>query len=138
MITLTRTYTPEYPPLAEGYKWVFCNIEMNDETYGFRTNCREELIDEEVAAWLTAKHDDFCCEIYRYMYREANITKLDGETELEAWQRWEAEGCRNVSVVSLPITNTDISEVDDPAQGQEPEQTTSYVTVEKRKWRNTH
>lgn len=138
MITLTRTHTPEYPPLAEGYKWVFCDIEINGTTYGYRTNCPEDLTNEEVQAWLTAKHDSFCCEIYRSMYRDAIITKLDGETDLEAWQRWEAEGCRNVSIVAIPVTNDDISEVDDPAQGQEPETSTAYTVIEKRAWRNTH
>lgn len=121
MITLTRTYTPEYPPLADGYKWVFCNIEINGETYGFRTNCREELTDEEVQVWLTVKHDDFACEIYRYMYQGAIVTPNPGETLLDAWQRWVNDGCKNTATVI-----------------EDGKEETVETVIEKRAWNDTH
>lgn len=93
---------------------------------------------EDIPAYMESQIKSMRCGIYRKQYRDAIVTPIDGETMLDAWKRWEGEGCRNYTTVTLPEINADISEVDDPAQGQEAEATTTYTVIEKKAWKDTH
>lgn len=88
----------------------------------------------DIQSCLEANIDLYRCGIYRKQYREGKPESLT----IEAWKSWEAAGCRNVTITPLPEVNADISEVDDPAQGQEPTVSTTEVIIQKAKWRNTH
>lgn len=116
---------------------VFFTLADGDDAFKWHADI-PIMPEDDIQVYLESQIETLRCGIYRKQFREAQIAKLEGEMDLEAWQRWEAEGCRNVSIVALPVTNDDISEVDDPSQGQEPETTTTYTVIEKKAWRDMH
>jgi hypothetical protein len=67
---------------GEQFKW-HCDIQKIGMT------------EAEVQADLEAMIDELRCGIYRKQYMEAVIVKEEKETDLQAWQRWEANGCVN-------------------------------------------
>lgn len=54
-----------------------------------------EQTQEQLQSELEARIEEYRCGIYRKQYMEAVITKEQEETELQAWQKWEANGCVN-------------------------------------------
>lgn len=79
------------------------------------------MAETDIPAYLEAHIEEYRCGIYRKQYREAQFTKAEGETDLQAWQRWEGAGCKN--------TSTEI------VDGEE---TTVETVIEKRTWKDTH
>ena len=64
-------------------------------TYKWHGNT-PRLIGDALQAYLESRKEEYICGIYRKIYLDAEIIPQPGETELEAWQRWIAGGCKNV------------------------------------------
>lgn len=58
------------------------------------------MSEAQIQSWLEANIEKLRGEIYRKIYPEAVIVKFNDETDLEAWQRWISNGCKNIVVVN--------------------------------------
>lgn len=94
---------------------------LTDGADAFKWHADIPLATADIQAYLEANIDTLRCGIYRKQYREAQVIKLEGETDLQAWRRWEAEGCKN--------TTTEI------VDGKE---ATVETVIEKKAWKDTH
>jgi len=87
-----------YRPIDNDSQVTFFTLAANGATYKWHGNT-PRLDGDALQAHLESHREEYLSGIYRKMYQEAEIDPAPGETELEAWLRWIAGGCRNVRQV---------------------------------------
>lgn len=98
---------------------VFFTLTDGDDVFKWHGDIPSDTSD--VQAYLEANIESLRCGIYRKQYREAQVIKLEGETDLQAWQRWVNDGCKNTATVI-----------------KDGKEETVETVVEKRAWKDTH
>ena len=87
---------------ANGYRTIddasqvtFFTLSTQGATYKWHGNT-PRLEGDALQAHLEVHKEEYLSGIYRKIYLDAEIAQGIGETDIEAWQRWIAGGCRNV------------------------------------------
>ncbi len=97
----TITVTPNGYRIIDGNEQVtFFTLTVGGVAYKWHGNT-PRLEGQALADYLTAHAEEYLCGIHRKMYVEAAILPEPGESELEAWTRWIAAGCKNIRQIEV-------------------------------------
>ena len=104
-------------------KIVYFTIEYDGKDYKWHSKMKKDISD--VQSYLDSRSDYLKEGILRQQYHKANVPKLVGKTELESFEKWVSDGCKNAGVKGADI------------EGNE------YVikaeeTISKKTWVDTH
>ena len=99
---------------TDGYQWIYVTIDNVDgdtckyvTSQPFNGDSSGILSGDDLQSYVDAREDIYKTRILGIMYQDSKVPKLNGKSELESFEKWVSDGCKNTVVVTPAIEAAD-------------------------------
>jgi len=101
---------------TDGYQWIYVTIDNVDgdtckyvTSQPFNGDSSGILSGDDLQSYIDEREDIYKTRILGIMYQDSKVPKLNGKSELESFEKWVSDGCKNAEVKGTDANGEEIT-----------------------------